>query len=56
MPKVEKDTAIQDIFDLIHDAPVPVAVVEEGKLRGIIVRGAVIAALANGNEVNGDDN
>lgn len=55
MPKVEKDTPIQDIFELIHDAPVPVAVVENEKLRGIIVRGAVIAALANGNEVNGDD-
>ncbi|MGP4073931.1 quaternary amine ABC transporter ATP-binding protein [Piscibacillus sp. B03] len=55
MPKVEKDTSIQEIFELIHDAPVPVAVVEDQKLRGIIVRGAVIAALANGNEVNGDD-
>ncbi|TFB22092.1 glycine betaine/L-proline ABC transporter ATP-binding protein [Filobacillus milosensis] len=55
MPTVEKDTSIQEIFDIIHDASVPVAVVEDGKLRGIIVRGAVIAALANGNEVNGDD-
>ncbi|RPF50168.1 quaternary amine ABC transporter ATP-binding protein [Aquisalibacillus elongatus] len=54
VPKVEKDTSIQEIFDLIHDSPVPVAVVEEGKLRGIIVRGAVIAALANGNGVTED--
>ncbi|ENH95536.1 glycine betaine ABC transporter ATP-binding protein [Gracilibacillus halophilus YIM-C55.5] len=52
MPTVSKDAAIQEIFDIIYDAPVPVAVVEDDKLRGIIVRGSVIAALANGNEVN----
>ncbi|KHE68981.1 glycine betaine/L-proline ABC transporter ATP-binding protein ProV [Halobacillus sp. BBL2006] len=51
IPKVEKDTSMNEIFNVIHDAPVPVAVVEDGKLRGIIVRGAVIAALA-GSEVN----
>lgn len=51
IPKVGKDTSMQEIFDIIHDAPVPVAVVEDGKLQGIIVRGAVIAALA-GSEVN----
>ncbi|MCA1012097.1 glycine betaine/L-proline ABC transporter ATP-binding protein ProV [Halobacillus halophilus] len=49
--KVEKDTSMSEIFNLIHDAPVPVAVVENDRLLGIIVRGAVIAALA-GNEVN----
>lgn len=51
VPQVSLDTSMQDIFDLIHDSPVPIAVVEEGKLRGIIVRGSVIAALA-GSEVN----
>ncbi|PKR78273.1 glycine betaine/L-proline ABC transporter ATP-binding protein [Halalkalibacillus sediminis] len=55
MPTVEKDTSVQDIFEVIHNAPVPVAVVEDGKLKGIIVRGSVIGALANGNEVNTDD-
>ncbi|MDV2583429.1 quaternary amine ABC transporter ATP-binding protein [Alkalibacillus haloalkaliphilus] len=54
MPAVDLDTSIQDIFNIIHDAPVPVVVTEDGKLRGVIVRGAVIAALADGNEVNGD--
>ncbi|MDQ0351671.1 glycine betaine/proline transport system ATP-binding protein [Alkalibacillus filiformis] len=54
MPTVDLETSIQDIFNIIHDAPVPVAVTEDGKLRGVIVRGAVIAALADGNEVNGD--
>lgn len=51
IPKVDKETSMHDIFDVIHDSTVPVAVVEDGKLQGIIVRGAVIAALA-GSEVN----
>ncbi|CDQ21110.1 glycine betaine/proline transport system ATP-binding protein [Halobacillus karajensis] len=51
VPKVDLQTPMQEIFDIIHDAPVPVAVVEDGKLKGIIVRGAVLAALA-GSEVN----
>ncbi|MFD1017758.1 quaternary amine ABC transporter ATP-binding protein [Thalassobacillus hwangdonensis] len=56
VPKVHLDTPMQAIFDVIHDSPVPVAVVEDEKLKGIIVRGAVIAALA-GSEVtlNGYD-
>ncbi|MBN9655852.1 glycine betaine/L-proline ABC transporter ATP-binding protein ProV [Halobacillus litoralis] len=51
VPKVEPQTPMQEIFDIIHDSPVPVAVIEEGKLKGVIVRGAVLAALA-GSEVN----
>ncbi|GGC73869.1 glycine/betaine ABC transporter ATP-binding protein [Thalassobacillus devorans] len=55
VPKAEMHTSMHEIFDMIHDSPVPIAVVEEDKLKGIIVRGAVIAALA-GSEVsiNGD--
>ncbi|WP_102027963.1 quaternary amine ABC transporter ATP-binding protein [Salirhabdus sp. Marseille-P4669] len=52
VPTVELDTAMNEIFNIIHDSPVPVAVVHEQKLRGIIVRGAVIAALAGESEVN----
>src|SRR5690625_6531139 len=44
IPRVDKDTPMHDIFNIIHDSPIPVAVVEDGKLFGIIVRGAVIAA------------
>ncbi|KGX92607.1 glycine/betaine ABC transporter ATP-binding protein [Pontibacillus halophilus JSM 076056 = DSM 19796] len=51
VPTVSMDTSLNDIFDIIHDSQVPVAVVEDGKLRGIIVRGAVIAALAGNEEV-----
>lgn len=51
IPTVEKDTPLQDIFSIIYDSQTPVAVVEQGKLVGIIVRGAVIAALAGEAEV-----
>ncbi|GAB3060544.1 quaternary amine ABC transporter ATP-binding protein [Virgibacillus ainsalahensis] len=52
IPKVDRETSMNDIFNIIHDSPIPVAVVDEGKLAGIIVRGAVIAALAKDGEVN----
>lgn len=52
IPRVAKDTAMHEIFSIVHDSPVPVAVVEEDRLVGIIVRGAVIAALAGDGEVN----
>ncbi|ASK60868.1 glycine betaine/L-proline ABC transporter ATP-binding protein [Virgibacillus phasianinus] len=52
IPKVEKDTALNDIFNIIHDSPIPVAVMDGEKLVGIIVRGALIAALAGDGEVN----
>lgn len=54
VPVVAPDLSLNDLFEIIHDSPVPVAVVEEKILKGIIVRGAVLAALA-GNEVNIDD-
>ncbi|MBU9710412.1 glycine betaine/L-proline ABC transporter ATP-binding protein [Bacillus tamaricis] len=51
IPKVEKETPMVDIFNIIHDSPVPVAVIDNEKLVGIIVRGAVIGALARDSEV-----
>lgn len=55
IPRVDKDTPMQEIFNIIYDSPIPVAVVEDGKLMGIIVRGAVIAALSGDGEVNIDN-
>lgn len=52
IPRVERDTTMNEIFNIINGSPIPVAVVEEEKLVGIIVRGAVIAALAGDSEVN----
>jgi glycine betaine/proline transport system ATP-binding protein len=51
-PTVGKETALNDIFSIIYDSPIPVTVVEDGKLSGIIVRGTVIGALAGESEVN----
>jgi glycine betaine/proline transport system ATP-binding protein len=51
IPKVDKDIPLVDIFSIIHDTQTPVAVTEEGKLLGILVRGTVIAALAGEAEV-----
>lgn len=50
--KVEKETPMQEIFNIIYDTPIPVAVVDNERLEGIIVRGAVIAGLAGEGEVN----
>lgn len=52
LPVVEEEVSMQEIFDLIHDSPMPVAVTKENVLVGIIVRGAVIAALSKDGEVN----
>ncbi|MBS9338739.1 glycine betaine/L-proline ABC transporter ATP-binding protein [Fructobacillus sp. M2-14] len=47
MPKVKPDTIVSDIMSIIYDATTPVAVVDDNnKMRGIIIRGAVIEALA----------
>ncbi|MGY4688860.1 quaternary amine ABC transporter ATP-binding protein [Salibacterium sp. K-3] len=51
VPTVSKDKPLNDIFEQIYDSPVPIAVVEDGKLLGVIVRGAVIGALAGENGV-----
>src|SRR5699024_4425390 len=55
IPRVDKETPMHDIFNIIHDSPLPIAVVENGKMVGIIVRGAVIAALSEDGEVNMED-
>ncbi len=51
VPTVDKDTTLNDIFSIIYNSPVPVAVIENEKLSGIIVRGAVIGALSGESEV-----
>lgn len=51
MITVEYDTLIQDVFNVIYDAPTPVAVMKDNKLAGILIRGVVIEALAKDNEV-----
>lgn len=54
VPTVGLDKPMQEIFDLIHDSKIPIAVVDEKKLKGIIIRGSVLAALAreSGVQIN----
>ncbi|MGD6941432.1 quaternary amine ABC transporter ATP-binding protein [Cytobacillus gottheilii] len=48
---VAEDTLLTDLFEQVSQASIPVAVVDvNGRLKGILVRGAVIGALAGNNE------
>ncbi|OLO42483.1 glycine betaine/L-proline ABC transporter ATP-binding protein [Alkalihalophilus pseudofirmus] len=51
VPQVNSDTPLNELMDMASTSPVPIAVVDEQKLKGIIIRGAVLAALS-GSEVN----
>ncbi|EAC8325329.1 glycine betaine/L-proline ABC transporter ATP-binding protein [Listeria monocytogenes] len=51
VPTTGLDTPLAEIMDTISTTTIPIAVTEEGKLKGIIIRGSVLAALS-GNEVN----
>ncbi len=51
VPRVTLDTSIHDLMDSLSTSSIPISVVEDGKLRGIIVRGAVLGALS-GTEVD----
>ncbi|WP_412766475.1 quaternary amine ABC transporter ATP-binding protein [Tetragenococcus koreensis] len=44
--KIQKDTLVTDIFDLIYNSPAPLAVVDENdRVAGVVVRGSVIGAM-----------
>lgn len=51
VPQVDGEVALTDIIDMVYDTKIPIAVVKDGELEGIIIRGTVLAALA-GNEVD----
>lgn len=45
------DSVLTDLFDIVSTATIPVAVVDEkNRLKGIIIRGAMIGALAGDNQ------
>ncbi|GEK34471.1 quaternary amine ABC transporter ATP-binding protein [Kurthia sibirica] len=46
MNTVPYDMLLEDVLNVIHDSPTPVAVIKEGKLVGVLIRGIVIEALA----------
>ena len=45
MPTIDKDMLVTDIFNILYDAKTPLAVVENGKVLGVVIRGSVIEAL-----------
>ena len=47
MPIVTSDTVLQEILSIISDSPTPIAVVDDGKLRGVLIRGVILEALAS---------
>ncbi|TFJ93525.1 quaternary amine ABC transporter ATP-binding protein [Lentibacillus salicampi] len=52
IPKVHPDTLLNDIFEPMAEDKAPLSVVDDtGKLVGIVVRGAIIGALAGNDEV-----
>jgi len=51
-PTVSPETIVNEFFDTISNTKVPISVMDEmGKLKGIVVRGAVLAALSGNNEI-----
>ncbi|RXZ79963.1 glycine betaine/L-proline ABC transporter ATP-binding protein [Paenibacillaceae bacterium] len=51
LPSVSPDTLLNELFELMGNTRLPVAVVDEnGRLKGIVIKGAVLAALA-GNTI-----
>ncbi len=56
IPTIAKDTTVNDIFNIIYDAKTPVAVTENGKVLGVVIRGSVIEALADEDAESIDTN
>jgi len=56
VPIVSPDTRLNDMFDLVSQTRVPVAVTDEQRrLLGIVVRGAVLAALSGITDTEGSE-
>ncbi len=52
VPTVTADTFLHELFDQVSQAKVPLAVVDDsGRLSGIVIRGAVLAALAGSTDL-----
>lgn len=55
VPTVHPETMLNDLFDIVSSTPVPLAVVDQDqRLQGIIIRGAVLAALSGNNMVESE--
>lgn len=52
---IPKDMLVSDIFNVIYDSPMPLAVVENDRLLGVVIRGRVIEALAGTTDFNEEE-
>ena len=51
IPTVSEDTLLADLMDVIATSSLPISVIdEENRLKGIVIRGAVIGALAGNKD------
>ena len=51
IPTVSEDTLIADLMDVMATSSLPISVIDEGhRLKGIVIRGAVIGALAGNKD------
>ena len=51
MITIEKDSILNEVFSIIADSTIPVAVVHENRLQGILIKGIVLQALVGDEEV-----
>lgn len=52
---ISKDMLVSDIFNVIYDSPMPLAVVENDRLLGVVIRGRVIEALTGSTDTNEEE-
>ncbi|AHV98892.1 quaternary amine ABC transporter ATP-binding protein [Paenibacillus sabinae] len=56
IPSASPDTLLNELFELMAESPLPVAVVDEReRLKGIVIKGAVLSALAGNAVPEGGD-
>lgn len=48
---ISPDMLVTDIFNVIYDSPAPLAVVDHDKLLGVVIRGSVLEALADDDDL-----
>ncbi len=51
IPTVSEDTLLTDLLDVMATSSIPISVIDEqNRIKGIIIRGAVIGALAGNKD------
>ncbi|MNT80984.1 Glycine betaine transport ATP-binding protein OpuAA [compost metagenome] len=57
IPTTHPDTLLNELFELMGNSRLPVAVIGDNRrLKGVVIKGAVLAALAGGSNGDNGDN